>query len=53
MMRERWGAFSVRDHVSEAPYVSEVLLFDRLINSDPGSCQQSGERAMGKRGMET
>src|SRR6266849_10590731 len=30
-MRERWGAFSVRDHVSDAPFVSEVLLYDRLI----------------------
>ena len=30
-MRERWGAFSVRDHVSNAPFVSEVLLYDRLV----------------------
>src|SRR5271165_2187239 len=30
-MRERWGAFSVRDHISEAPFVTEVLLYDRLV----------------------
>lgn len=30
-MRERWGALSVRDHVSNAPLVTEVLLYDRLI----------------------
>jgi len=30
-MRERWGACSVRDHVSDAPLVSEVLLYDRLV----------------------
>src|SRR5262245_22566113 len=30
-MRERWGTFSVRDHLSENAFVSDVLLFDRLI----------------------
>jgi hypothetical protein len=30
-MRERWGAFAVRDHVSSAPFVTDVLLYDRLI----------------------
>ena len=30
-MRERWGTYSVRDHLSDAPYVSDVLLFDRLV----------------------
>lgn len=30
-MRERWGTFSVRDHVSDAPFVTEVLLYDRLV----------------------
>jgi hypothetical protein len=36
-MRERWGAFAVRDHVSSAPFVTDVLLYDRLIIpiSDP------------------
>ena len=30
-MRERWGTFSVRDHMSDAPFLSDVLLYDRLI----------------------
>jgi hypothetical protein len=30
-MKERWGAFSVRDHLTDAPFVSDVLLYDRLI----------------------
>lgn len=30
-MRERWGAFAVRDHVGPAPFVTDVLLYDRLI----------------------
>jgi hypothetical protein len=33
-MRERWGTFSVRNHMSKvnkAPFVSDVLLYDRLI----------------------
>lgn len=30
-MRERWGTFSVRDHLGESPFVSDVLLFDRLV----------------------
>lgn len=30
-MRERWGTFSVRDHLTEAPFVTEVLLYDRLV----------------------
>jgi hypothetical protein len=30
-MRERWGTFSVRDHVAESPFVSDVLLYDRLV----------------------
>ena len=41
-MRERWGTFSVHDHISDAPFVSDVLLYDRLIvpipdltNEDP------------------
>src|SRR5947208_12530198 len=34
-MRERWGTFSVRDHLTEAPFVSDVLLYDRLISPVP------------------
>lgn len=30
-MRERWGTFSVRDHMHEAAFVSDVLLYDRLV----------------------
>lgn len=30
-MRERWGTFSVRDHDTPAPFVTEVLLYDRLV----------------------
>ena len=30
-MRERWGTFSVQDHMTQAPFVSDVLLYDRLI----------------------
>jgi len=30
-MRERWGTFSVRDHLTDAPFVTEVLLYDRLV----------------------
>ena len=30
-MRERWGTFSVRDHLTAAPFVTEVLLYDRLV----------------------
>lgn len=43
-MRERWGTFSVRDHVSDAPFVSDVLLYDRLIIPVPDpSDPKSGE----------
>jgi hypothetical protein len=38
-MRERWGAMSVRDHVSSAPYVTEVLLYDRLIIPVPATAE--------------
>ncbi|CAM2169989.1 conserved hypothetical protein [Paraburkholderia sacchari] len=30
-MRERWGTFSVKDHKTDAPFVSDVLLYDRLV----------------------
>lgn len=30
-MRERWGTFSVRDHLTSAPFVSDVLMYDRLV----------------------
>jgi len=31
MIRQRWGTFSVRDHVAPQPFAAEVLLYDRLI----------------------
>lgn len=34
-MRERWGIFSVKDHMTQAPFVSDVLLYDRLIIPTP------------------
>lgn len=31
MSRELWGTFSVRDHLAEHAFVSDVLLYDRLL----------------------
>ncbi len=31
MARERWGAFSVIDHINAAALIPEVLLYDRLV----------------------
>jgi hypothetical protein len=42
-MRERWGAFSVRDHINSAPFVSEVLLYDRLIVPIPDPNDKQAE----------
>jgi hypothetical protein len=36
MTRERWGTFSVIDHVNAAALVPEVLLYDRLVLPVPG-----------------
>jgi hypothetical protein len=36
MTRERWGTFSVIDHVNAATLVPEVLLYDRLVLPVPG-----------------
>lgn len=44
-MRERWGTFSVRDHMTAAPFVSDVLLYDRLIIPVPDSGDHSAEEA--------
>jgi hypothetical protein len=43
LTRERWGAFAVRDHVSHAPFVTDVLLYDRLIIPIPDPVEPSGE----------
>src|SRR5262245_6702252 len=42
-MRERWGAFSVRDHLTDAPFVSEVLLYDRLVIPVPPTDKSQDE----------
>jgi hypothetical protein len=31
MSRERWGTFSVRDHLGPKAFVADVLLYDRLV----------------------
>jgi hypothetical protein len=31
MIQPRWGTFSVRDHLKEQAFVSELLLYDRLV----------------------
>ena len=43
MSRERWGTFSVRDHLTDAPFVSEVLLYDRLVIPVPDAKDKSPE----------
>ena len=42
-MRERWGTCSVKDHVSDAPLVSEVLLYDRLVVPIPAPDHRAAE----------
>ncbi len=42
-MRERWGTFSVRDHMSDAPFVSDTLLFDRLVVPVPDPADKSSD----------
>ena len=34
---ELWGTFSVRDHLRDRPFLSEVLLYDRLVIPIPPS----------------
>jgi hypothetical protein len=45
-MRERWGTFSVRDHLTDAPFVTDVLLYDRLIIPVPDPADTSIEQQM-------
>ena len=33
--RQRWGTFSVADHTRPAPFVADVLLYDRLVIPRP------------------
>jgi hypothetical protein len=43
-MRERWGTFSVRDHINDAPFVSDVLLYDRLVIPIPDPSDSLAEQ---------
>jgi hypothetical protein len=49
-MRERWGTFSVRDHVTAAPFVSDVLIYDRLVIPIPDPNNPESERSWADRG---
>jgi hypothetical protein len=40
LSRQRWGTFSVRDHVDPHPFAADVLLYDRLILPVPGDSQE-------------
>ena len=40
MSRERWGTFSVRDHVRECPFASDVLMYDRLVIPRPADTEE-------------
>src|ERR1039457_5172509 len=43
MSRERWGTFSVRDHMLDQPFAADVLMYDRLVIPHPAN---PDERAM-------
>jgi hypothetical protein len=51
-MRERWGTFSVRDHVCDAPFVTEVLRYDRLIIPIPDPTDPLTESEWARQGWE-
>ena len=36
-MREVWAAYSVRDHLSTKPFISDVMLYDRLVIPTPAA----------------
>lgn len=40
MSRERWGTFSVADHLRARAFVAEVLLYDRLIVPYPPNAEE-------------
>lgn len=35
MNRERWGTYSVNDHMAAQPFVADVLMYDRLVIPRP------------------
>src|SRR4051794_33665400 len=40
MSRERWGTFSVKDHVGKSPFAAEVLMYDRLVIPRPADAAE-------------
>lgn len=40
MSRERWGTFSVADHLKPRSFVAEVLLYDRLVLPYPPGAEE-------------
>lgn len=40
MRRERWGTFSVADHLRPRSFVAEVLLYDRLVVPCPSTAEE-------------
>jgi hypothetical protein len=40
MSRERWGAFSVRDHTFKRPFAADVLMYDRLVIPYPANPEE-------------
>lgn len=40
MNRQRWGTFSVRDHLVRNAYVADVLLYDRLVIPYPPNTEE-------------
>jgi hypothetical protein len=51
-MRERWGTFAVRDHISAAPFVTDVLIYDRLIIPVPDPADPHAHSDWNLRGWE-
>jgi hypothetical protein len=51
MKTELWGTFSVRDHLRNRPFVTEVLLYDRLMIPRPPTAEEEeiepGEKTQG------
>ena len=49
MARERWGSFSVRDHLNTRALATDVLLYDRLIFPVPPKGVTKRHWRIGKR----
>ncbi len=46
--RERWGTFSVRDHLRKQPFAADVLIYDRLVIPFPANPKQRDEWSKSK-----